>query len=67
MKHKFTGKIFVVLLVIFFCIFAVFPFMWMISSSFKPSLEIYTLTPVYPAKSHADRLYGYAFQQVQKF
>jgi ABC-type glycerol-3-phosphate transport system permease component len=51
MKNKFAGKVFVVLVVIFFCGFAVFPLLWMISSSFKPSSEIYTLTPGFIPKN----------------
>jgi ABC-type glycerol-3-phosphate transport system permease component len=51
MKNKFTGTVFVVLLVIIFCAFAVFPLLWMISSSFKPSPEIYTLTPGFIPKN----------------
>jgi ABC-type glycerol-3-phosphate transport system permease component len=38
-------KILKAALVILFCGFAVFPFLWMISSSFKPSKEIYSLSP----------------------
>jgi ABC-type glycerol-3-phosphate transport system permease component len=51
MKNNSTRKIFVVLLTLLFCAFAVFPLLWMISSSFKPSPEIYTLTPGFIPKN----------------
>ncbi|MDR1508320.1 MAG: carbohydrate ABC transporter permease [Synergistaceae bacterium] len=40
-----TGRIVTVFLVIAICFFAVFPFWWMVSTSFKPASEIYSYTP----------------------
>ena len=42
MKTKKGGKAVTVILVIIVCIFALFPFIWMISTSFKTNSEIYT-------------------------
>jgi ABC-type glycerol-3-phosphate transport system permease component len=49
--NKKGNKAIIVLLVIIVCIFAVAPFVWMISTSFKPPQEIYsepTLIPINP-------------------
>jgi ABC-type glycerol-3-phosphate transport system permease component len=51
MKRNPARKIVVVLLIVIFCGFAVFPFLWMVSSSFKPSPEIYTLSPGFIPKN----------------
>ncbi len=45
MKKKNGRKIITVILVIIVCIFALFPFVWMISTSFKPAQEVYSSTP----------------------
>ncbi|MDR0598968.1 MAG: carbohydrate ABC transporter permease [Treponema sp.] len=45
MKENGLKKHVKIIFVIVFCALAVFPFLWMISTSFKPSKEIYTLTP----------------------
>ena len=47
MKTKKGGKAVTVILVIVVCIFALFPFIWMISTSFKTNSEIYTAAPTY--------------------
>ena len=39
-----------VILVIIVCIFALFPFIWMISTSFKTNSEIYTAAPTFIPK-----------------
>ncbi|NLT47677.1 MAG: carbohydrate ABC transporter permease [Clostridiales bacterium] len=44
MKSRWT-KVIVVILVALICAFAVFPFVWMLSTSFKPATEIYTANP----------------------
>lgn len=46
MKESKFKKIIVVLLVIFVCACALFPFVWMISTSFKPANEVYS-TPTF--------------------
>lgn len=45
MKQKKSTTAIIILLIILVSAFAVFPFVWMISTSFKPSSEIYTFTP----------------------
>ena len=45
MKKKRVKKIITVILVILVCMFALFPFVWMISTSFKPANEVYSKTP----------------------
>ena len=45
MKKKRVKKIITVILVILVCMFALFPFVWMISTSFKPANEFYSKTP----------------------
>ena len=47
MKTKKGGKAVTVILVIIVCIFALFPFIWMISTSFKTNSEIYTAAPTF--------------------
>lgn len=42
-----ANKIVTVILVIVVCIFALFPFVWMISTSFKPAQEVYSSTPTF--------------------
>ena len=50
MKTKKGGKAVTVILVIIVCIFALFPFIWMISTSFKTNSEIYTAAPTFVPK-----------------
>lgn len=45
------SKITTIILVIVICIFALFPFVWMISTSFKPAEEVYNTTPTFIPKS----------------
>ncbi|MDY4208237.1 carbohydrate ABC transporter permease [Blautia obeum] len=45
MKKKRVKKIITVILVILVCMFALLPFVWMISTSFKPANEVYSKTP----------------------
>ena len=45
MKKKRVKKIITVILVILVCMFALFPFVWMISTSFKPANEVYSKKP----------------------
>lgn len=47
MRKKSGRKIIAVLLVVLVCAFALFPFLWMISTSFKPAEEVYTNTPAF--------------------
>ena len=47
MRKKSGRKIITVLLVVLVCAFALFPFLWMISTSFKPAEEVYTNTPAF--------------------
>ena len=51
MKKKNGRKIITVILVIIVCIFALFPFVWMISTSFKPAQEVYSSTPSFVPKN----------------
>ena len=51
MKKKNGRKIITVILVIIVCIFALFPFVWMISTSFKPAQEVYSSTPSFIPKN----------------
>ena len=51
MKKKNGRKIITVILVILVCIFALFPFIWMISTSFKPAQEVYSSTPSFVPKN----------------
>ena len=51
MKKKNGRKIITVILVIIVCIFALFPFVWMISTSFKPAQEVYSSTPIFVPKN----------------
>lgn len=50
MKTKKGCKAVTVILVIIVCIFALFPFIWMISTSFKTNSEIYTAAPTFVPK-----------------
>lgn len=45
---KHSSKILTIPLTIVVCLFAVFPFIWMISTSFKPPEEIYKLPTLFP-------------------
>lgn len=45
MRVRKGGKILTIVLVIIICVFALFPFIWMISTSFKPAEEVYTTNP----------------------
>lgn len=45
MRKRNDRKIITVILVIIVCMFALFPFVWMISTSFKPAEEVYNTTP----------------------
>lgn len=47
MKKKSGRKLITVFLVVLVCAFALFPFLWMISTSFKPAEEVYTNTPAF--------------------
>lgn len=45
MRQSKANKIVTVVLVIIVCLFALFPFAWMISTSFKPAQEVYSSIP----------------------
>ena len=47
MRKKGGGRIVTVFLVVIVCAFALFPFLWMISTSLKPAEEVYTNTPAF--------------------
>lgn len=47
MRPKLRSRLLTILLVAVICLFAVFPFFWMISTSFKPAEEIFTYTPAF--------------------
>jgi len=50
MKTRKTGKALTIILTIIVCIFALFPFVWMISTSLKTNSEIYTAAPTFIPK-----------------
>ena len=50
MKTRKTGKAVTVILTIIVCAFALFPFIWMLSTSFKTNSEIYTAAPAFVPK-----------------
>lgn len=50
MKTRKTGKAVTIILTIIVCIFALFPFIWMLSTSFKTNSEIYTAAPTFIPK-----------------
>lgn len=45
MRKRNGRKLLTIILTIIVCLFALFPFVWMISTSFKPAEEVYTSTP----------------------
>ena len=45
MRKRNDRKLLTIILTIIVCLFALFPFVWMISTSFKPAEEVYTSTP----------------------
>ena len=45
MKKRTGRKVITVILVVIVCMFALFPFVWMISTSFKTAGEVYSKTP----------------------
>lgn len=54
--NKKSNKLIVILFVIIICLFAIAPFVWMISTSFKPPQEIYSVPSLIP---HDPTLEGY--------
>lgn len=50
MKTKKIGRAVTVLLTVIVCIFALFPFVWMLSTSLKTNSEIYTAAPTFIPK-----------------
>lgn len=50
MKTKKTGKAATIILTIIVCMFALFPFIWMISTSLKTNAEIYSVNPSFIPK-----------------
>ena len=50
MKTRKTGKAITIILTIIVCIFALFPFIWMLSTSFKTNSEIYNEAPSFIPK-----------------
>ena len=48
--NEFSSKIVTILLTLIVCVFAVFPFIWMLSTSFKPSEEVYKEPTLLPEK-----------------
>ncbi|MDO4313694.1 MAG: carbohydrate ABC transporter permease [Eubacteriales bacterium] len=50
MKTKKTGKAVTIILTVIVCMFALFPFIWMISTSLKTNSEIYTAAPTFIPK-----------------
>lgn len=50
MKTRKTGKAVTIILTVIVCIFALFPFIWMLSTSFKTNSEIYTAAPTFIPK-----------------
>ena len=51
MKKRTGRKVITVILVVIVCMFALFPFVWMISTSFKTAVEVYSKTPSIIPKS----------------
>ncbi|MPM07564.1 Inner membrane ABC transporter permease protein YcjP [bioreactor metagenome] len=56
MKQSAGRKFVTILIAVIICFFAVFPFVWMISVSFKPANEVYTIPSLLPK---APTLNGY--------
>lgn len=56
MRQSKTKKICIVCLTLLVCLFALFPFIWMISTSFKPAQEVYAIPSLIPK---APTLSGY--------
>jgi ABC-type glycerol-3-phosphate transport system permease component len=54
MRDPIGTKITVILIVLVVCIFAVFPFIWMISVSFKPASEVYAAPHLLPQNPTLD-------------
>jgi ABC-type glycerol-3-phosphate transport system permease component len=50
-KMNFGSKIITAVLIVIICFFALFPFWWMVSTSFKPASEIYSYTPSFVPKN----------------
>ena len=48
MKKSLGLKIGVVVVAVLVCLFAIFPFIWMISVSFKPASEVYAAPTLFP-------------------
>ena len=48
MKKSLGLKIGVVVAAVLVCLFAIFPFIWMISVSFKPASEVYAAPTLFP-------------------
>ena len=53
-KRKLRNTILTHLFVIFVGFVMVYPLLWMVSSSFKPSSEIFAASSFFPQESHAD-------------
>ena len=51
MKKRTGRKVITVILVVIVCMFALFPFVWMISTSFKTAGEVYSKTPSFIPKA----------------
>ena len=56
MKKSRGLKIGIIIAAVLICLFAVFPFVWMISVSFKPASEVYAAPTLFPK---APTLEGY--------
>ena len=52
MKKRTGRKVITVILVVIVCMFALFPFVWMISKSFKTAGEVYSKTPSFIPKAY---------------
>lgn len=57
MKQSKGKKAVTVVLVVIICLFALFPFVWMISTSFKPAEEVYQSNPTFIPKNFTTKGY----------
>lgn len=55
MKKRTGRKVITVILVVIVCMFALFPFVWMISTSFKTAGEVYSKTPSFTQRQQLCR------------
>jgi len=60
-------KVITIILIILICLFAVFPFIWMISTSFKPPHEIYSTPSLIPVNPTLDGYKDMLFSDSKNF